>query len=1332
MRKCVGMYIMVSLFVLCGDLIAHAQEEEGVCARVRIRLSQDVTIARNAFKATLEISNAPQSAPLENLLVALDIRDASDQPAIALFGIHPPELSGVNDVNGGGIVQPGVTASAAWLLVPSRDAAPDQPTQYFVGGEFSYTQNDSTITMPLFPAPILVMPDPLLVLDYFLVRDVYGDDPFTPEVESPAPFPLGLMVRNNGKGVANNMRITSSQPQIVENEKGLLIDFKIIGTQVNSTPVSPSLTVNLGNIDPGTTSVAKWMMTCSLQGKFIDYKATFEHVDGLGNPRLSLIDTVNIHELTHAVRVDDPVDDGKPDFLANDVPDDDHLPDTLYNSDATTSPVITDINAVITGSLTPSNLQVALTSTSPQGWIYIRATDPGSDIYRLTKVVRSDGREIRIDDNAWTTHRTIRLQGQAPYREHYVHIFDKDSTGNYILFYEGSENCWSTNPVPQYGATEVSPKPTLSWTPACGATSHDLYFWKHSSDRPLIPTAAGLTDSYQLAEALEYSTRYWWQVVAKNSTIGEIMGPEWTFTTKLDTDSDGMPDDWETLYGLNPNDPSDANGDADGDGYTNLEEFQWNTDPTNPNDLPVVMDVNPSQFVVSLEKGKTKEETLTISNPTDSMLTYEFLYPAMAVLVTDLSGDVASGGSQKPLVDVTKVDAGFNWNMNLMRMQITFATPVVPELLGFIYLDTDQNPATGLPAMGSYYGSGALGYDYLLNYFSAWSEGIVIVEDASGVKDPIQVQGFFNPDNTVFTVDISLSALGNDDGHINLGILLGNTDFKMDIVPDTTYATVAGQGSFIPWLGLSKTGGSILPHSTDSITITFNSTPVNEGQYQDALVLEGTLQSHVQKTIPITFIVTEKVSDRDNDGVPDSLDNCPDVYNPDQKNTDKEHENLAGYPAGDNLGDACDPDDDNDGMPDTWELLYGLDSLNPLDAQGDADADGYANLEEYQWGTDPTNPDDFPVIMNVTPTQFNVTLNKDETKEETLTISNLTDYNLTYEFIYPAIATIVTDPAGDVDAGGSQKPLVDVMKVDVGFNWNMNLMRMQIHFASPVVPELIGFIYLDTDQNPATGLPAMGSYYGSGALGYDYLLNYFSAGSEGTVIVEDASGVKDPIQVQGFYSPDNTMFTADIPLQAIGNDDGNINLGVMLGNTDFRLDIAPETSYATIAGQGTFIPWLNLSKPSGDIAPHGSDSVTVTFDSTRVGVGQYQDALSLKTILPLDIQVTIPVTLTVSGTSSDMDNDGVPDSSDNCPTVPNLGQEDQDGDGIGNACDNCPTVANANQADTDNDGVGDACDNCPSICNSQQLNADGDQYGDVCDTTPGCGGCGQPACEQGC
>ncbi|MCD8291986.1 MAG: thrombospondin type 3 repeat-containing protein [Prevotella sp.] len=41
----------------------------------------------------------------------------------------------------------------------------------------------------------------------------------------------------------------------------------------------------------------------------------------------------------------------------------------------------------------------------------------------------------------------------------------------------------------------------------------------------------------------------------------------------IDSDGDGMPDEWEIANGLNPNDPNDANGDCTGDGYTNIEKY---------------------------------------------------------------------------------------------------------------------------------------------------------------------------------------------------------------------------------------------------------------------------------------------------------------------------------------------------------------------------------------------------------------------------------------------------------------------------------------------------------------------------------------------------------------------------------------------------------------------------------------------------------------------------------------------------------------------------------------------------------------------------------------
>lgn len=66
-----------------------------------------------------------------------------------------------------------------------------------------------------------------------------------------------------------------------------------------------------------------------------------------------------------------------------------------------------------------------------------------------------------------------------------------------------------------------------------------------------------------------------------------------------DLDGDGLPDDWESLHGLDPSNPNDGADDADGDFLSNLAEFQSGTDPQNIyNNPPAAPPAAPSNVTV--------------------------------------------------------------------------------------------------------------------------------------------------------------------------------------------------------------------------------------------------------------------------------------------------------------------------------------------------------------------------------------------------------------------------------------------------------------------------------------------------------------------------------------------------------------------------------------------------------------------------------------------------------------------------------------------------------------------------------------------------------------
>jgi subtilisin family serine protease len=129
----------------------------------------------------------------------------------------------------------------------------------------------------------------------------------------------------------------------------------------------------------------------------------------------------------------------------------------------------------------------------------------------------------------------------------------------------------------------------------------------------------------------------------------------------------------------------------------------------------------------------------------------------------------------------------------------------------------------------------------------------------------------------------------------------------------------------------------------DPITVTVTATNINsDGVPGDSDLLDQDFALVIYNAIPRT------IADRDGDGIPDHLDNCPDVPNPDQADTDGDGvgdacDNCPTVPNpdqtdtdGDGVGDACDPDIDGDGIlneDDNCPFVYNPD-------QTDTDGDG--------------------------------------------------------------------------------------------------------------------------------------------------------------------------------------------------------------------------------------------------------------------------------------------------------------------------------------------------------------------------------------------------------
>jgi hypothetical protein len=126
----------------------------------------------------------------------------------------------------------------------------------------------------------------------------------------------------------------------------------------------------------------------------------------------------------------------------------------------------------------------------------------------------------------------------------------------------------------QPGGTTTATKANSTTTASLTTTSAADAYTAVLANAGCWPGSRDQVDSLVVADlkSLGKSGQLWTDQTATglgNSGYGTLTGG----TAPVDTDGDGMPDAWETKYGLNPNSATDATGDFDHTGYTNLEKY---------------------------------------------------------------------------------------------------------------------------------------------------------------------------------------------------------------------------------------------------------------------------------------------------------------------------------------------------------------------------------------------------------------------------------------------------------------------------------------------------------------------------------------------------------------------------------------------------------------------------------------------------------------------------------------------------------------------------------------------------------------------------------------
>jgi len=361
--------------------------------------------------------------------------------------------------------------------------------------------------------------------------------------------------------------------------------------------------------------------------------------------------------------------------------------------------------------------------------------------------------------------------------------------------------------------------------------------------------------------------------------------------TSNDNDSDGLPNEFETANGLNPNEPSDAVADSDGDGRTNLEEYREGSDIA-VDDVKPVLSI-PGDLVVD-SSGPVTEVDLGMATASDDK-------DGVIVPVVDNPGPYAPG---RHVVTWSATDEAGNAATSEQMVDIvpmaTFSVPqMTDEGTQALVSITLNGPAAVYPVRIPFTVSGSAESpaDHSLD-----SGEIIIEADTSGsIEVPTVDDGVWEGDETiVITMGTPTNAVkGAASSHTvtlreeNIAPRVSISVSQNGTAASTVY-TDAGpvvltaevndpnpdDAHTFDW---SMTSNSLIPEEGyASGTFTFNPVSLSEGLFPFAVTVtdsgEGLLDGSDESLIRVerTAPILSETEDADSDGTPDALEGTGD------------------------------------------------------------------------------------------------------------------------------------------------------------------------------------------------------------------------------------------------------------------------------------------------------------------------------------------------------------------------------------------------------------------------------------------------------------------------